>query len=49
MMLLIYRLEPVQRQVRVHLCGRDIRMAQDGLNRTQVSAIFDHVRGTTVP
>lgn len=48
MMFLINALQPIECQVRIDLCCRNIGMAQDGLNRAQVRAIFDHVRGTTV-
>ncbi len=48
MMLLIHILQPIQRQVRVDLRGRNIGMAEDRLHRAQVGAVFHHVGGATV-
>src|SRR5579872_162636 len=42
--LLIHAFQSVERQVCVDLGGRNIRMTQDGLNRTQICAILHHVR-----
>ncbi len=41
-------LQPIERQVCVDLRGRDIGVAEDGLNSSEVGAVFDHVRGATV-
>ena len=48
MMLLIYTLQSIERQVRVDLRGRNISVAKDGLYCAQVRAILDHVCGATV-
>src|ERR1700733_5232906 len=45
MMLLIYRPEPVERQMRVNLGCRNVRMAQDSLHCPKVGAVLHHVRG----
>src|SRR5208337_991304 len=47
--LLVHAVQPVERKMRVHLRGRDVGVAEDGLYRAQVSAILHHVRGATVP
>src|SRR5271166_1998666 len=49
MMLLINRPEPVEREMRVHLGGRDVGMPEDRLHRAQVRAVFDHVSGAGMP
>src|ERR1700730_14602844 len=43
MMFLVNAFEPIEGEVRIDLRGRDIGMAQDGLNRAQVRAVLDHV------
>ena len=48
MVLLVNALQPIERQVRIDLCSRNVRMSENRLNRAQVGAIFDHVRGATV-
>ena len=48
MMFLIHTLQPIERQVRINLRGRNIGMPKDGLNCAQVCAVLDHVRGATV-
>src|SRR6266852_3154674 len=48
MMLLIDVLQSVQRQMRIDLRGRNIGVTQDRLHRSQVGAVFHHVRGTAM-
>jgi len=48
MVFLVHAFQPVERQVRIYLRGRNIGMAKDRLHRAQVRAIFDHVRGTAM-
>jgi hypothetical protein len=48
MVLLVHALQPIESQVRVNLRSRNIGMAKDGLDRAQVRAILDHMRGATV-
>jgi hypothetical protein len=48
MMFLIHTLQSIEREVRVDLRGRNIGVAQNGLNRAQVCAVLDHVCGTTM-
>src|SRR5678815_370026 len=49
MMFLVHTLQSIQRQMRVHLGSGNIGVAQDDLYGAQIGAIFDHVRGTTMP
>src|ERR1700735_2658293 len=49
MMLLVHLVQPVKREMRVHLRGRNVGMTQNGLHCAQVGAILDHVRGATMP
>jgi len=49
MMLLINGPESIQRQVCIHLRGRNICVTEDRLHRTQVRSILHHVRGAGVP
>ena len=48
MMLLVHPIQPIERQVRVNLRGRNIGVAEDGLHRAQVGAVLHHVGGATV-
>ena len=48
MMLLVHAVQPVERQMRVHLRGRDVGVPEDGLHRAQVGAVLHHVRRATV-
>src|SRR5690242_13312444 len=47
-MFLIHILQPVQRQVGVHLRCRNVSVAEDGLHGAQVSTIFHHMSSATV-
>src|SRR6478735_6810491 len=49
MMFLVHTLQSIQRQMRVYLGSRNIGVAQDDLHGAQIGAVFDHVRGTTMP
>jgi len=48
MMLAMDGFESSQGEVRVDLRSRDIGVAKHELDRAQVGAVFDHVRGATV-
>src|SRR5262252_8539304 len=48
MMLAINIFQPVERHMRVNLRGRNVGMAENRLDGTQIGAIFDHMRGATV-
>src|SRR5207244_3699589 len=49
MMLLIDLSHPARRNVGVNLRGGDIGVAQDGLHRSEIGAVLNHVRGATMP
>ena len=44
MVLLINRPQPIQRQMRIHLRRRDIRMPQQSLYASEIGAAFDEMR-----
>src|SRR5450759_3805018 len=48
MMLLVNPIQPVEREMRIDLRCRNVGMAEDGLHRAQIGAIFHHVSGATV-
>ena len=45
MMLAVHGLQAIERQMRIDLRRRYVRVAEDRLDGTQVGAVFDHVRG----
>src|SRR5271165_2468603 len=49
MVLPVYGLQPAQRQMRVDLRSRDIRVAEQRLHGAQVGAMLDHVRRAAMP
>ena len=48
MMLRVQRLQPLARDVRVDLRGRDVRVAEQHLHHAQVGAVVDEMRGEGV-
>src|SRR5262249_55052431 len=48
MMFLIYVLQPIQCQMRVHLGRRNISMAEDALHGAKIGTVLHHVGGATV-
>ena len=48
MMIQVDIFQTIQGYVCVDLRGGNVRVTQDGLHCTQISAVFYHVRGTTV-
>src|SRR5262249_41670564 len=44
----MHRLESIQSNMRINLSGRDVGVAQDSLDCTQIGAVFYHVRGQTM-
>ena len=49
MMFLVNAFQTIERKMGIHLSGRDIGVPQDGLYRSKIGAIFDHVRRAAVP
>ena len=49
MMFLIHTLQPVERNVRVNLRGRNVGVPENSLHGAQIRSVLDHVRGATVP
>src|ERR1700751_3367222 len=48
MMLRVHTLKSVQRYMRINLCCRNIRVAENSLYRTQIGAVLHHVRRTAM-
>ena len=48
MMLFVHAVQPVEREMGVHLRGRDVGVPEDGLHRAQVGAVLHHVRRATM-
>lgn len=48
MMSLVDLFKAIERHVGIDLSGGYIGVSQNGLNRSEIGAVADHVRGTTV-
>jgi len=48
MVLLVNALQPIQCHVGVNLRGRDVGVAKQSLDSSQIGAILDHVRGAAM-
>ena len=44
----VYAFQPIQGDMGINLRGRNVGVAEDRLNGSQVGAVFYHVGGTTV-